>query len=193
VRSTTGLLLQSEFPFGLKLAFDGYLQAGSAQGDASYLAWLFGARVRFTLKDLGMAPYIEAFADIVSGDDDTADTDIHSFDTLFATNHKFYGEADFFLNLPKDTTQRGLIDVGATLGTKLGATANASVAFHAFLPQEGRDASDPYGMELDVLLGWKPSRHIAFDLCYAGFFPGEGMGQDKDAEHLIYSTATATF
>lgn len=194
VRSTTGLLLQTEFPFGLKVLFEGYLQAGGARDDVSYLAWFFGTRVRFTLVDLAFAPYAEFFADIVSGDHNATDTKVHSFDSLFATNHKFYGEADFFLNLPKDTAQRGLIDVGATLGTKIGETGTASAAFHAFLPQEGRGHSDPYGMELDVLFGWKPERHIAFDLCYAGFFPGDAMGvSNAVVEHLIYTTATASF
>lgn len=194
IRSTTGLLLQADFPFGLKILLEGYLQAGSAQDDVSYLAWLFSARVRFTLVDLDFAPYAEVFADVVSGDDDATDGKIHAFDTLFATNHKFYGEADFFLNLPKDTAQRGLIDVGGILGTKIGDTVTTSVAFHAFLPQATRGQSDPFGMELDVLFGWKPERHIAFDLCYAGFFAGDGMGvNDPVIEHLIYTTATASF
>ncbi len=194
VRSTTGLLLQSEFPFGLKILLEGYLQAGSAQNDVSYLAWLVSARVRFTLVDLDFAPFAEVFVDIASGDDDATDGKVRAFDTLFASNHKFYGEADFFLNLPKDTAQRGLLDLGATLGSKIGDTVTATLAFHAFLPQEGRGQSDPLGMELDVLFGWKPERHIAFDLCYAGFFPGDGMGvSDAAIEHLIYTTATASF
>jgi hypothetical protein len=49
-------------------------------------------------------------------------------------------------------------------------------------------------MELDVHLDWKPVRHIAFELCYAGFFPSDGMGvSDAIAEHLVYTTATASF
>ncbi len=33
-----------------------------------------------------------------------------STETLFATNHKFYGFADLFLNIPRDTAGRGLRD-----------------------------------------------------------------------------------
>ena len=33
------------------------------------------------------------------------------FDTLFTTNHKFYGLADLFLNIPLQTDGRGLQDL----------------------------------------------------------------------------------
>ncbi len=55
---------------------------------------------------------VEMWNDYLSGDDDLDDDEIKVFDTLFATNHKFYGYVDFFLNIPEDTAGRGLQDPG---------------------------------------------------------------------------------
>lgn len=49
--------------------------------------------------------------DHLSGDDDPSDGTVRVFDTLFATNHKFYGLADYFLNIPVQTVGRGLQDL----------------------------------------------------------------------------------
>lgn len=196
VRATHGLVLQSEMPFGLRLGIEGYVQTGSAEIgplDVSYLAWMFATRVRFTLVDLDFAPFIEAFVETLSGDDDPSDGDEKTFDTLFATNHKFYGEMDFFLNIPNDTRKRGLLDAGAVIGTKIGEDAFGQLAFHLFQAMDGQGGPSDFGQELDLTFGWKVNPHLNLDLNYSVFLPGWAFTADGDPEHFVYSTASTTF
>lgn len=195
-RVTSGLILQSEMPFGLKASLEGYFQAGSAQVEAtdlSFAAWMFAARLRFTLVDSDFAPFLEAFVETLSGDDDPSDSTSKTFDTLFATNHKFYGEADFFVNIAADTANRGLLDAGAVLGAKLGEDATAQLAFHVFQAMASQGGPSSFGQELDLTLGWKPNAHLSLDLNYSLFFPGDGLRVDGELEHFVYTTAAASF
>lgn len=196
VRYTQGLVIQLDAPFGLKASVEGYVQAGSAtiaESTISYFAWMTATRLRFTLVDSDLAPFLEAFVETLSGDDDPADGDETTFDTLFATNHRFYGEADIFLNIPANTGKRGLLDVGATLGMKLGKSANVSLAFHHFQVMNARGGPSTFGQELDLLFGWKVNPHFTLDLNYSLILPGEALRPDGDIEHFIYATAHAQF
>jgi len=196
VRMTQGVVLQSEFPFGLRFGIEGYVQAGSATveaADVGYLAWMFATRLRFTLVDSDAAPFLEAFVETLSGDDDPSDSNEHVFDTLFATNHKFYGEGDFFLNIPADTAKRGLLDAGAMLGAKLGEDGFGQLAFHIFQTMAGRGGATSYGQEIDLTVGVKLNPHLALDFNYSLFIPGAALVADGNVEHFIYSTASASF
>lgn len=196
VRYTQGLVVQLDMPFGLKLSLEGYLQAGSAtiaDADVSYFAWMTATRARFTLVDSDLAPFVELFVETLSGDDDPSDGDEKTFDTLFATNHRYYGEADIFLNIPANTGKRGLLDVGATLGLKLADNATAQVAYHYFGAMDSQGGESAFGQEVDVTFGWKVNPHLTLDLNYSLVLPGELLAADGDAEHFIYSTAHAQF
>ena len=196
VRYTQGLMLQADFAFGLKLSFEGYLQAGGAtieDADVSYLAWMTATRARFTLVDSDVAPFLEIFVETLSGDDDPTDGDEKTFDTLFATNHRFYGEADVFLNIPAHTGKRGLLDVGASFGMKLGEKATAQIAFHHFAAMDARDGDSDFGQEVDVTFGWKPNPYLNLDLNYSLIVPGALLAADGDVEHFIYTTAQTLF
>lgn len=198
VRATNGLLLQSEWPFGLKVSLEGYLQNGGASGegaseDVDYLAWMFATRLRFTLVDLDFAPFLEAFVEALSGDDDPGDAHVRTFDTLFATNHRYYGEADFFLNLPADTAQRGLLDAGLVLGVRTEDDLFAQVALHVFQTMASQGGGSSYGQELDLTAGAKLNDHLSFDLDYSVFLPGDAFAADGDVEHFFYTTLAATY
>ena len=123
-RVTLGLVVEGKARFGLEYTAEGYVQLGS-EGDTDILAWLAGARVRYTF-DHDVAPFVEVFADVVSGDDDPTDGERRAFDTLFGSNHARYGEMDFFTNLPVDTGERGLVDVGGAVGVRVGEALQLS-------------------------------------------------------------------
>jgi len=196
IRYTQGLIVQLDFPFGFKASFEGYLQAGSAtiaNDDITYMAWLTASRLRFTLVESDLAPFLEAFVETLSGDDNPDDGDETTFDTLFATNHRFYGEADLFLNIPANTNERGLLDVGAVLGFKVGADASVDLAYHHFQTMNNRGGSSSFGQEVDLTLRWKVNPHLTLDANYSLILPGEALRPDGDPEHFVYSTAHAQF
>ncbi|MGD2069906.1 MAG: alginate export family protein, partial [Gemmatimonadota bacterium] len=70
-------------------------------------AWFFGVRAGTSVA--GGDGSLTLWYDHLSGDD-PSDPDDGVFSTLFATNHKFYGLADLFLDIPSHTAGRGLRD-----------------------------------------------------------------------------------
>jgi hypothetical protein len=196
VRYTQGALVDFTHPSGLKLSAEGYVQVGSATVagvDTSFFAWMASVRARYTLKALDLAPFIEVFGEALSGDDDPTDADVKTFDTLFAANHKFYGEADFFLNIPRDTAQRGLLDTGALVGAKFADSGTVTLGYHLFRAMEAQGGDSSFGHEVDLTVGWKPNKHFGLDLNYSLFLAGDGLSAGDDPEHFVYSTVSASF
>lgn len=116
--------------------------------------------------------------DYLSGDSDLADTKTKVFDTLFATNHKFYGYADLFLNIPVHTAQRGLQDVALKMMFKPTTHTSLGIDIHAFwVARRAGIASGTLGQEIDVTLGYHYSSEISFVGGYSYVFAGDGMRQ----------------
>ncbi|PIE19247.1 MAG: hypothetical protein CSA66_02650 [Proteobacteria bacterium] len=194
-RVTAGALVEGAVDFGLGYHLEGYYQVGGGAGDLSFAAWFFAAHLRYRLADVPLRPALELFAELASGDDDPGDAEARSFDTLFATNHKFYGEMDFFLNLPANTAGRGLVDLGARLRLAPAEPVSVAVTAHLLSAQQDRGAEGSYGTEIDVKAAWAASKHLTLDVMYGLFLPGDGLtlGGDSDPEHFVYMTADAAF
>lgn len=87
---------------------EGALQRGRRDSE-DVRAWFGSVRASvFVADDRGAV--VAAF-DRLSGDSDPNDGTVRVFSTLFATNHAFYGQADLFLSIPRDTGGRGLDDL----------------------------------------------------------------------------------
>lgn len=70
-------------------------------------------------------------ADFVSGNK-LKNKKYNTFNTLYATNHKFYGFMDYFTNIPKDTKGGGLNDFYATIKYKPIEKLTLSLTYHQF-------------------------------------------------------------
>lgn len=105
---------------------EGSLQRG-ATATTDRAAWMAGARVGRPLGPVG----VTLWYDYLSGDDDPTDGELRVFDTLFGTNHKFYGYYDLFTNIPLHTAGRGLQDIALILDHDAGF-ATFSLAGHRF-------------------------------------------------------------
>lgn len=195
VRSTTGLVLTYDADYGLKVTAEGYVQAGSADPELSIFAWMAALRARYTFVDSDMQPFFELFGQFLSGDADPTDSEVHTFDTLFATNHKFYGEADLFANMAADTANRGLIDAGFDLGFDLEGILGFTLAMHVFSTMENRDGPSLFAIEFDNTLSVRATDHFSFDLNYTLTAPGEALNgsEDRLIEHFFYFTTAASF
>jgi hypothetical protein len=153
---------------------EGYYQ-GAGQDVGVTTAALFGARGGWTAKG-AFKPHIGLFADFVSGDSDTTSPQgLSSFDTLFGTNHKFYGLQDLFLNLPVHTAGRGLTDVGINLKISEGMFW-AKLDMHAMAAADFK--ADPlFGVEPDLTVGVKANR-VKLQSGVSFFIPvGPGLGR----------------
>jgi hypothetical protein len=162
-------------------------------------AYMIGAR-------LGLDPNVPVLhrlgvgADWLSGDSDPADDTHRAFNTLYATNHKFYGYIDLFLDPAGRTRDRGLIDGIASSRLDLGRELLLDMDVHGFwLQQEFTGTPDRHiGWELDLTLPIRLGPGQTLQLGYSAFRNGAaaplvGLGGKSDTWHWAYLMATFSF
>ena len=139
---------------------EGSYQIGQRM-DNDVSAFMLGGRVGTKLND-GKAS-VALWYDYLSGDDDPADDQIKVFDTLYATNHKFYGLADYFLNIPVHTAGRGLQDI-ALKGSIVAADAvTFRMEAHSFHAAQSEGLSTGhFGEEFDVTAAYRYTSNLGF-------------------------------
>lgn len=138
---------------------EGSFQTGNRVGtDVS--AFLLGGRLG---RKVGRGTFA-LWYDYLSGDDDATDGKSKVFDTLFATNHKFYGFADVFLNIPAHTGGLGLQDLAVKASFSPGKPVMLSAHFHIFRSAKKDIASDSsrMGEEIDLTVSYKYSPNVSF-------------------------------
>lgn len=137
---------------------EGSFQVGS-RADEDLSAFMFGARVgrRFAEGKAGFTLWY----DYLSGDDDPTDGDSKVFNTLLATNHKYYGFADLFLNLPVNTANAGLQDLAAKLSWSPFPTATLGADYHIFrAAKQGALVDAHFADEFDLTITHQYTEHL---------------------------------
>ncbi len=167
---------------GFHAAVEGYGQIGERKtdspfsaGEADYAAFLASARVGYTM-DSPYKPTLDVWFDYLSGDEDPGDDTIKVFDTLFATNHKFYGFMDLFLNIPAHTGGLGLMDLGAMASCRVHEFLTCRLDFHHFRTAEDTPTGESIlGNELDFTVKVPCPRGVTFSGGISVFMQGEAM------------------
>ena len=195
-KKLNGLEFQGEFAY----------QVGDVRG-LSLNAFAANVGVGYNF-DLPMKPRIYAEYNFASGDGNSADNKIGTFQNLFPSNHKFYGIMDVFAwqNLHN-----------AMLSFKVTPVKNvtAQVDYNAFWLADTNDvwyrangvtavrtplaktraASDYCGSEVDFIVTWNANKYLQVQGGYSHFFAGDylkGTGFHSDAD-FGYVQATITF
>lgn len=150
-------------------------------GASSLSATLVGARLGYKIAH----PYEPAFwigLDMLSGDDDTSDDEDNRFNTLFGTNHRFYGSMDLFTDIPNDTRGAGLTDFLIKVSGKPASWLQAAVTYHNFQGAEdlvinaGTSAEETlssFGNEIDLKAAVDCTENVAVESGFGFFSPGE--------------------
>jgi hypothetical protein len=166
---------------------------GTRSGD-DVAAYMLGVRVgtRFAEDRLSATLWY----DYLSGDDPgTPETEV--FNTLFATNHKFYGFADLFLNIPANTGGAGLQDLAAKLGWTFSDRTNASMDIHTFRAASAASlTSSHFGEEIDLSVGHRYSAQLAGSIGFSQVFQAAGLeeiGRLDGNMTWLYVMLNATF
>ena len=145
---------------GWKAVVGAYYQGGKTENNLAQNAYMLNVygehKIKKIILGLGM--------DYLSGnkDDTNLTADNHSFNTLYATNHKFYGYMDYFLAIPTDTKQRGLMDGHGRIGAAFNNKLSSSLDIHYFLLANEYKLANatidkPLGLEADLIIDFKPS------------------------------------
>lgn len=184
-RYTFGPYSEGKIVGPLTYRLEAYLQKGE-RGPVDLNGFLYSGEVGYAGGPL--KAYVGY--DRVSG----GDKDYTAFDTLFATNHKFYGAMDLFVALPKDTGGAGLQDAYAAVQGKAG-DASASLTVHRFNAE--RPADVYFGTETDLIVGYAFSKRAQLQAGYGVLVAGEAFramhAQAPDHPNWGYSMLTASF
>lgn len=180
---------------GLRAHGEYYLQEGEfAKLDISASLASVGVGWEF---DFAGKPGIYLYGDWLSGDDNPTDRDFEVFDTLFATNHKFYGFMDLFITIPAHTGGLGIVDQVVRVYGNVGDRIKLSGDYHWMsLSEEDVKGDTELGQELDLTLKATVAKGLSIQAGYSYFDPDdsmENMKGDDVSEHWSYLMASFVF
>lgn len=120
----------------------------------------------------------------------------NTFHTLYATNHKFYGHMDYFLNIPVNTRGGGLQDLYIGTEYNVSEEANIDLTYHYLAltnnirdPQNtGRTLDQYLGSEFDVSFTYQFAEDITFRMGYSTLLGSSSLNDlqlrdGKDLQH----------
>ena len=193
-------------PVGFDYTVEAAFQTGDVRG-LDLTAFAAHADVGYTF-DVSWRPRIALGYSFASGDSDPTDGDIETFQNLFPTNHKFYGQMDLF-------AWQNMHDLELDFKIQPIKSVTFRTDFHAFwlattddfwyrangvtpvrpLNAAARDASNYAGSELDVLVTWAVNKNVSLEAGYSHFFAGEYLADTgpSDDANFGYVQATITF
>lgn len=145
------------------------------RGDDDVAAFMLGGRLGF-----GLGPdnkgRITLWYDYLSGDDTPGDGKARVFDTMFATNHKFYGFADLFLNIPAHTAGLGLQDFAVKGSLRARDDVTLALDLHSFrLAKRGGTTTAHLGEEIDFTVTHRYSSNLGITGGLSVVFQGAGL------------------
>lgn len=127
--------------------FEGAVQRGRRDGEpvSAYMLTAYVGRA-FHADEAR----VRLWYDYLSGDDTPSDGRTEVFSTLYGTNHKSYGIADRFTNIPEHTGGHGLQDRAVKLTVKPARSLSLELDGHSFAAaREGSLSTNHFGDELD--------------------------------------------
>lgn len=193
-RHTAGLFTTGQAG-PLTFTGEGYAQVGDL-AHKSISAWMAAGRVAYK-SPLPGALGAGVFGEALSGDRSKEG----AFDTLYGTNHKFYGEMDFFLDIPKHTALHGLVDAGAFLTAAPAQWLTCNLDWHLMRTYRAHVASNSsdLGQEVDVKATAAVHKNLSVQALFGVFLPGDalkgirGLKTDAATEQMLFVTMDATF
>ncbi len=186
LRATTGSYLEYKTE-KLFVSASGYYQFGKNKTGMDVNAYLLSAKTEYNIGKFKLGAGI----DMLSGKNElkTDSSYINKdqmFNVLYGGRHRFYGNMDYFSNLPVATSGGGLIDIFVTLNYKLTSTTSLGLAYHFFALQNnvidptytGQDTKalkKSLGSEFDFNFSWTLSKIINLKGGYSFMLPTNSL------------------
>lgn len=154
-----------------------YYQTDKTENNLQLSAYMLNSYIELYNKNL----FGGAGLDYLSGNSDKTPAGYsQNFSTLYATNHKFYGYMDYFVNFPDDTKQRGLIDAYLRIGVTAVKNFKATLDVHHFYLANKNNIvvnkiQKSLGTEFDLLTEYQPSSLINLQAGYSLMFATKNM------------------
>jgi hypothetical protein len=207
VRHTVGSRLFGQRALGrgtLDWNYEGILQFGSfdrPDRNGDILAWSIGTETGYTFP-LPFTPRFSLRANIISGDRNTDDNSLGTFNPLFPKG-KYFGELT-------PVGPYNLVNVLGGVGLAITDTVSLSVqggpywrystddavygvAGNTVRPSPESDGSRFIGAQLEFLAEWKPTRELGFLVTYSLFAPGGFIEETGPSETIHFFALEAVF
>jgi len=204
-RSTFGGRLQSPSSSRAFGSLEGAWQTGTQEASTGggvtaqeIRAYFAGARAGVRPGG-SVLPSIGLGLDYLSGSSTATGPEYRAFNTLYATNHRYYGYMDLFLNPAARTRDRGLVDAMANARVGLGRAGHLEVDLHRFDLASAADLEDGHiGWELDLSYPFRIADAGRFLVGYSAFRGGPaapltGLGADGRISHWGFVQAAVPF
>jgi hypothetical protein len=157
-----------------------YLQRGDDNSRSNISAYMLAGKASYMLKNSKISVGIDYLS---GGKVDDANPARHSFNTLYATNHKFYGNMDYFLNIPNETKGGGLQDFYVSLEHKASSKVMFNITYHYFaLAQKVSDPTNSLELlnkalasEFDISSTYTISEDAKLVLGYSTLFSSDSL------------------
>lgn len=114
------------------------------------------------------------------------ENDYKTFDPVYHTGHKFYGFMDYFISIPSQTFNRGLIDLYLKSSFRFSNTITMDAWLHNFWFQQELVDDTFAGTELDLVSNWNYHENLTFMIGWSVFQPGDVMKRIFQSEDLAY-------
>jgi hypothetical protein len=206
-RATADVRLRSNGPTATRVELEGAYQIGhqrflptlGAPVAQRVSAWLFGARLESPQR--AMTPFDATLGvDVLSGDASPSDGTYGAFNTMYATNHPFYGLLDLFADPAARTDDRGLVDGFAQANWRAAPKYGLHAELHRFAATErpASGAPGPLGWEADLNLPYALAPGVTLEGGYSVFRAATGaagltLGAPGQAHHWAYLQLRAGF
>lgn len=137
-------------------------------------------------------------ADLLSGDASPLDDSFGGFNTLYATNHKFYGFMDLFLSHPAQTGGLGFVDLMVRGVLRPNVWTIRADVHQLRLAEDNAAGERTIGQEVDLTASRKLADGLALQAGYSVFFPSEAaevapVNLGGDTLHWAYLQLRAWF
>lgn len=197
-RTTLGFYVMGDlgsFKHEVEFAYQlGEITTGGINQDVSSLMFAINASYNF---EGTISPRISGGVDYLSGDDNPGDDEYGSFNTLYATNHKFYGYMDYFTNLPAHTMGLGLMDAHGSISVEIIRRLSLELKYHFFSSTEdyslvNGSTSKNFGSEFDLTAKYQYSENLGLQLGASLFSPGDIFKETRGDDTSFWSYLMAT-
>lgn len=165
---------------------DAAYQLGAQNATQDISAFMVAYNLGYTFNTI-IKPMIGVGIAYLSGDDGSDSEKYKVFNTLYATNHKFYGYMDYFLNIPNNTYGLGLMDIHVKTSIVPAEKFKIALALHMFTANADYtlldgNTSTNFGSEMDLTLAYVYNKYVnfvgGFSLFSAGDIFKETRGED---------------
>jgi hypothetical protein len=192
-RFTAGIFtkgaIQKEIFYQSDIAF----QVGTAR-DKDITASLFALTAGYKFENSSLSSLSLSFEHL-SGTPDQSSV-VRTFDPVYGTVHEFYGLMDYFVNIPRDTYDRGLQDIYATVVLKTSENTSVHCELHDLRLAESLSGQRALGQELGIIGNLKYNKFVSFEVGACAFIPGKVIRAaygSSDVSEWAYLTALVSF